>query len=127
MREKVDNGKLTAADFEEATFSISSVGNIGGTYFVPTILRPQVAIMAIGKARKIAKYVEDATLADGYKFIPSDVVSFKFNNFIIDQYQYLCRSQNIRWSYRRSFLFQNEGTSRKSKSNAYQHELKKYL
>jgi pyruvate/2-oxoglutarate dehydrogenase complex dihydrolipoamide acyltransferase (E2) component len=114
MREKVDNGKLTAADFEEATFSISSVGNIGGTYFVPTILRPQVAIMAIGKARKIAKYVEDATLADGYKFIPSDVVSFKFNNFIIDQYQYLCRSQNIRRSYRRSFLFQNEGTSRKS-------------
>jgi 2-oxoisovalerate dehydrogenase E2 component (dihydrolipoyl transacylase) len=40
MRERVDAGKLVAADFEEATFSISSVGNIGGTYFVPTILRP---------------------------------------------------------------------------------------
>ena len=75
MRERSDQGKLTAADFEGATFSISSVGNIGGTYFVPTILRPQVAIMAIGKARKIAKYVEDSTKEDGYKFIPADTVS----------------------------------------------------
>ena len=75
LRDRVDQGKLTAADFEEATFSISSVGNIGGTYFVPTILRPQVAIMAIGRARKIAKYVEDDTQPDGFKFIPADTVS----------------------------------------------------
>jgi 2-oxoisovalerate dehydrogenase E2 component (dihydrolipoyl transacylase) len=40
IRERVDQGKLVAADFEEATFSISSVGNISGTYMVPTILRP---------------------------------------------------------------------------------------
>ena len=40
LRERVEKGQLTATDFEEATFSISSVGNIGGTYFVPTILRP---------------------------------------------------------------------------------------
>jgi hypothetical protein len=31
--------------------------------------------MAIGKARKIAKYVEDSTLPDGYKFVPADTVS----------------------------------------------------
>lgn len=75
MRDRSEQGKLTASDFEDATFSISSVGNIGGTYFVPTILRPQVAIMAIGKARKIAKYVEDSTHQDGYKFVPADTVS----------------------------------------------------
>lgn len=40
LREKAETGKLTQADFEDATFSISSVGNLGGTYFVPTILRP---------------------------------------------------------------------------------------
>lgn len=40
IRERVDQGKLVASDFEEATFSISSVGNISGTYMVPTILRP---------------------------------------------------------------------------------------
>jgi pyruvate/2-oxoglutarate dehydrogenase complex dihydrolipoamide acyltransferase (E2) component len=75
LRERVEQGKLTAADFEEATFSISSVGNIGGTGFVPTILRPQVAIMAIGKAQKTAKYQETNTNADGYKWIPADMVS----------------------------------------------------
>jgi hypothetical protein len=32
--------------------------------------------MAIGKARKIAKYVEDAAHPDGYKFIPADTVSY---------------------------------------------------
>ena len=74
LRERVEKGLLTASDFEESSFSISSVGNIGGTYFVPTILRPQCAIMAIGKAKKVAKYVEDPVLKDGYKFIPADQV-----------------------------------------------------
>jgi 2-oxoisovalerate dehydrogenase E2 component (dihydrolipoyl transacylase) len=40
LREKAEKGQLTAADFDDSTFSISSVGNLGGTYFVPTILRP---------------------------------------------------------------------------------------
>jgi hypothetical protein len=50
---------------------------LGGTYFVPTILRPQVSIMAIGRARKIAKYVEDPSTKEGYRFIPADTVKFK--------------------------------------------------
>jgi pyruvate/2-oxoglutarate dehydrogenase complex dihydrolipoamide acyltransferase (E2) component len=40
LREKAEKGLLTKEDFDNATFSISSVGNLGGTYFVPTILRP---------------------------------------------------------------------------------------
>ena len=83
LRERIEQSKLTAADFEEATFSISSVGNIGGTGFVPTILRPQGAIMAIGKAQKTAKYVEDAALPEGYKFIPADMVSLKHTWVIV--------------------------------------------
>lgn len=79
IRERVDQGKLVASDFEEATFSISSVGNISGTYMVPTILRPQVAIMAIGKAKKLAKYVEDQTLPDGYRFEPADMVNISIS------------------------------------------------
>ena len=74
MREKVDRGQISKDDFDNATFSISSVGNLGGTYFVPTILRPQAAIMAIGRARKIAKYVEDHDTKEGYKFVPADTV-----------------------------------------------------
>lgn len=50
--ERVKENRLSKADFEDGTFSVSSVGNIGGKYFVPTILRPQTAIIAIGKAYK---------------------------------------------------------------------------
>lgn len=46
---------------------------------MPTILRPQVAIMAIGKSRKQAKYVEDPALADGYKFVPADMVNISIS------------------------------------------------
>ena len=48
LRKRTDSNGLTQADFENGTFSVSSVGNIGGRYFVPTILRPQAAIIAIG-------------------------------------------------------------------------------
>jgi pyruvate/2-oxoglutarate dehydrogenase complex dihydrolipoamide acyltransferase (E2) component len=75
LREKASNGGLTQADFENATFSVSSVGNLGGKYFVPTILRPQAAIIAIGAAYKNARYVEDASHADGYRWEPQDSVS----------------------------------------------------
>lgn len=40
LREKANQGKLGPNDFANGTFSISSVGNLGGTYFVPTIFRP---------------------------------------------------------------------------------------
>lgn len=78
LREKAATGKLTAEDYEGGTFSVSSVGNLGGTYFVPTILRPQGAIVAIGKANKKAHYVgTDAT--GGHKFEPIDAINFSFS------------------------------------------------
>ena len=40
LQTRATNGGLTKADFDDGTFSVSSVGNIGGRYFVPTILRP---------------------------------------------------------------------------------------
>lgn len=53
---KTQNNQLVQADFDDASFSVSSVGNIGGKYFVPTILRPQAAIIAIGKATTAPKW-----------------------------------------------------------------------
>ena len=50
LQYRSENNKLVKSDFEDSTFSVSSVGNIGGRYFVPTILSPQTAIIAIGKA-----------------------------------------------------------------------------
>ena len=40
LQYRSENNKLLKSDFENSTFSVSSVGNIGGRYFVPTILSP---------------------------------------------------------------------------------------
>ena len=53
---RTNNNELTQNDYDDATFSVSSVGNIGGRYFVPTVLRPQAAIIAIGKSIKTPRY-----------------------------------------------------------------------
>lgn len=79
LRDKAGDNTLVKSDFEDATFSVSSVGNIGGKYFVPTILRPQAAIIAIGRASKMAKYVEDEEHPDGYRFDPVDSVTFSIS------------------------------------------------
>jgi pyruvate/2-oxoglutarate dehydrogenase complex dihydrolipoamide acyltransferase (E2) component len=71
LRDRAASGSLTAGDFADGSFSVSSVGNLGGKYFVPTILRPQGVIVAIGKARKEAKWDEKTQ-----SFKPADVLSF---------------------------------------------------
>lgn len=76
LRKKAETGGLTREDFDDGTFSVSSVGNLGGRYFVPTIMRPQAAIIAIGQAHREAKYVEDFSHPDGYKWEPMDAVNF---------------------------------------------------
>ena len=43
------DGKLKPADMQGATFTISSLGGIGGTYFTPIINAPEVAIMGLSK------------------------------------------------------------------------------
>jgi pyruvate dehydrogenase E2 component (dihydrolipoamide acetyltransferase) len=43
-------GKLSAADMQGGTFSISSLGGIGGTAFTPIIQAPEVAILGVSRA-----------------------------------------------------------------------------
>ena len=47
---KAREGKLSPADMQGGTFSISSLGGIGGTYFTPIINAPEVAILGVCKA-----------------------------------------------------------------------------
>ncbi|TAK87345.1 MAG: dihydrolipoyllysine-residue acetyltransferase [Betaproteobacteria bacterium] len=44
------DGKLKAADLQGGTFSISSLGGIGGTAFTPIINAPEVAILGVSRA-----------------------------------------------------------------------------
>jgi pyruvate dehydrogenase E2 component (dihydrolipoamide acetyltransferase) len=43
------DGKLKGSDMQGATFTISSLGGIGGTYFTPLINAPEVAIIGLSK------------------------------------------------------------------------------
>jgi pyruvate dehydrogenase E2 component (dihydrolipoamide acetyltransferase) len=45
------DGKLKAGDMQGGTFSISSLGGIGGTAFTPIINAPEVAILGVSRGR----------------------------------------------------------------------------
>jgi pyruvate dehydrogenase E2 component (dihydrolipoamide acetyltransferase) len=48
---KARDGKLLPGDMQGATFTISSLGGIGGTYFTPIINAPEVAILGVCRAQ----------------------------------------------------------------------------
>jgi pyruvate dehydrogenase E2 component (dihydrolipoamide acetyltransferase) len=47
---KARDGKLAPADMQGGTFSISSLGGIGGTHFTPIINAPEVAILGVSRS-----------------------------------------------------------------------------
>jgi pyruvate dehydrogenase E2 component (dihydrolipoamide acetyltransferase) len=47
---KARAGKLTAAEMQGGTFTISSLGGIGGTAFTPIINAPEVAILGVSRS-----------------------------------------------------------------------------
>ena len=49
LAEKARNGKLSATDMQGGTFTIWSLGRIGGTGFTPVVNGPQAAILAVSR------------------------------------------------------------------------------
>ena len=64
------NGALSESHLSGGTFSLSNIGSVGGTYMVPVLVVPQVAIGAFGRNQVVPKYVDDrgvqASSADIY-------------------------------------------------------------
>jgi len=60
LAEKARTKKLSPQDLQGATFTISSLGGIGGTGFTPIINPPEVAILGVAKAQWLPRYVGDA-------------------------------------------------------------------
>lgn len=50
VSQKMRDGKITPADISGGTFSISSLGGIGGTNFTPVVNAPEVAILGVVRA-----------------------------------------------------------------------------
>ena len=73
------DGKLKPADMQGGTFSVSSLGGIGGTGFTPIINAPEVAIL--GVTRSVRRLVE----RDG-QFVPRLMLplSLSYDHRVID-------------------------------------------
>jgi pyruvate dehydrogenase E2 component (dihydrolipoamide acetyltransferase) len=73
------DGKLKPDQMQGGTFTISSLGGIGGTYFTPIINAPEVAIM--GACRSFQKPVWD-----GKQFVPRLIqpLSLSWDHRVID-------------------------------------------
>jgi pyruvate dehydrogenase E2 component (dihydrolipoamide acetyltransferase) len=63
LAKKARDGKLSPADMQGATFTISSVGGIGGTSFSPIVNAPEVAILGVSKSALKPHW-------DGQQFVP---------------------------------------------------------
>ncbi|MFN2459293.1 MAG: dihydrolipoyllysine-residue acetyltransferase [Candidatus Velthaea sp.] len=76
---KARDGKLSAADMSGASFTISSLGGIGGTYFTPIINAPEVAIL--GACRTAVRPVWN-----GNAFAPRTMLplSLSYDHRVID-------------------------------------------
>jgi pyruvate dehydrogenase E2 component (dihydrolipoamide acetyltransferase) len=49
LSEKARDGKLAGADMQGGSFTVSSLGGIGGTFFTPIINAPEVAILGVSR------------------------------------------------------------------------------
>jgi len=63
LAKKAREGKLSPAEMSGATFTISSLGGIGGRYFTPIINAPEVAILGVCKSTMEPVW-------DGKAFVP---------------------------------------------------------
>jgi pyruvate dehydrogenase E2 component (dihydrolipoamide acetyltransferase) len=76
---KARDGKLSPADMQGGTFSISSLGGIGGGHFTPIVNVPEVAIL--GVSRSVMKPVWDGTAFQPRLMMP---LSLSYDHRVVD-------------------------------------------
>jgi len=79
LGQKARDGKLSPSDMQGGTFSISSLGGIGGTQFTPIVNAPEVAILGLSKAKM-------APVWNGSSFEPRLMMPFSvsYDHRVID-------------------------------------------
>ena len=79
ISKKARDGKLGAADMQGATFTISSLGGIGGTAFTPIVNAPEVAILGVVRSKMAPAW-------NGAEFKPRLILplSLSYDHRVID-------------------------------------------
>ncbi len=62
LSSRVRNNSYAVSDLRGGTFTISNLGAIGGTYSTPIINVPEVAILLVGRSRKMPIVMEDDSI-----------------------------------------------------------------
>jgi pyruvate dehydrogenase E2 component (dihydrolipoamide acetyltransferase) len=72
-------GKLTAQQMQGGTFTVSSLGGIGGTHFTPIINAPEVAILGVGRS-------SNKPIWQNGEFVPRLIlpISLSYDHRVID-------------------------------------------
>jgi 2-oxoisovalerate dehydrogenase E2 component (dihydrolipoyl transacylase) len=73
-------GKIQLADIQGGTFTVTSVGNIGGLFSTPIIHQPQVGILGLGKMTRRPVFDDAGNVR------PADMqyLSFSFDHRVVD-------------------------------------------
>jgi len=79
LSEKVRAGKATSEELKGSTFSITSMGNIGGLFATPIINYPEVGIMGVYKVQE-KPIVEDGKIVIGKTMH----ISFSLDHRVVD-------------------------------------------
>ena len=79
LAKKARDGKLTANDMSGGTFTISSLGGIGGTHFTPVVNTPEVAILGVSRTKV-------QPIWNGTEFEPAPIlpISLSYDHRAID-------------------------------------------
>ncbi len=78
---KARDGKLAPGDMQGGTFSISSLGGIGGTYFTPIINAPEVAILGVCRSVRRPVWSERSGAFEPRLILP---LSLSWDHRVID-------------------------------------------
>jgi len=79
LSQKARDKKITVADMEGGTFTITKLGGIGGTAFTPIVNHPEVAILGLSRSRMEPEWI-------GGKFEPRLILplSLSYDHRLID-------------------------------------------
>ncbi|MFZ0813889.1 MAG: 2-oxo acid dehydrogenase subunit E2, partial [Candidatus Sulfotelmatobacter sp.] len=79
LSQKARDKKITLADMEGGTFTITNLGGIGGTGFTPIVNHPEVAILGLSRSRMEPEWI-------GGKFEPRLILplSLSYDHRLID-------------------------------------------
>eukprot|EP00629_Pelagomonadales_sp_RCC1024_P009298 CAMPEP_0119290212 /NCGR_PEP_ID=MMETSP1329-20130426/40379_1 /TAXON_ID=114041 /ORGANISM="Genus nov. species nov., Strain RCC1024" /LENGTH=210 /DNA_ID=CAMNT_0007291027 /DNA_START=4 /DNA_END=636 /DNA_ORIENTATION=+ len=94
LREAALGGGLAPRDIGHASFTLSNIGAIGGGYMSPVVTPPQVAVGAVGRARRVPRFVGDSdevyaalvtpvSWAADHRFVDGATVA-RFSNLLKD-------------------------------------------